>query len=96
MKLDLPDPLDGVATDVIQRLAEVRLVALDVDGVLTDGRVVYEGGIEQQNFDVLDGQGLAWLVCEGIELVWITGRGCEATERRARALGARRESGAGK
>jgi len=70
-------------------LARARLVALDVDGVLTDGRVVYGGEAEWQAFDVQDGQGLVWLRREGIELAWISGRGCAATERRARELGVR-------
>ncbi|MCP3915391.1 MAG: phenylphosphate carboxylase subunit delta [bacterium] len=89
------DPLDGVDAELIQRLAAVRLVALDVDGTLTDGRVVYSDAGEEQRFDVHDGQGLAWLVRAGIAVVWITGRGCAATERRAAELGARLYSRAG-
>ena len=70
-----------------EALARVRLVALDVDGVLTDGRVIYVGDEEAQAFDVQDGQGLAWLRRAGVHVAWITGRGCEATERRGRELG---------
>lgn len=69
------------------RLAGVRLLALDVDGVLTDGRVTYVGEHESQSFWVQDGQGLVWLRKAGVRLAWISGRGCEATERRARELG---------
>ena len=72
---------------VLERLARARLVALDVDGTLTDGRVVYAGGEEQQAFCVRDGQALVWLVAAGVHVVWITGRGCDATARRARELG---------
>jgi 3-deoxy-D-manno-octulosonate 8-phosphate phosphatase (KDO 8-P phosphatase) len=71
------------------RLAGVRLLALDVDGVLTDGRVTYVGDHELQSFCVQDGQGLVWLRKAGVELAWITGRGCQATERRAHELGVR-------
>ena len=71
------------------RLKRVRLVALDVDGVLTDGAVVYVGGEELQRFSVYDGQGLVWLVREGIEIAWISGRGSRATQARARELGVR-------
>lgn len=71
-------------------LARARLVALDVDGTLTDGRVVYVGDEESLAFDVRDGQGLAWLVRAGLTVVWITGRGSRATERRARELGVTR------
>jgi 3-deoxy-D-manno-octulosonate 8-phosphate phosphatase (KDO 8-P phosphatase) len=74
-------------SDHAEALARVRLVALDVDGVLTDGRIVYVGDAEAQMFDVHDGQGLAWLRRVGVELAWITGRGSAATEKRARDLG---------
>jgi 3-deoxy-D-manno-octulosonate 8-phosphate phosphatase (KDO 8-P phosphatase) len=68
-------------------LARAQLLALDVDGTLTDGRVVYVGENELQSFCVRDGQGLVWLRRAGVKLAWISGRGCVATERRARELG---------
>lgn len=72
-----------------ERLAHVALVALDVDGVLTDGAVVYDGEGEVQSFHVHDGAALVWLRRLGVHVVWITGRGCAATERRAQELGCR-------
>jgi 3-deoxy-D-manno-octulosonate 8-phosphate phosphatase (KDO 8-P phosphatase) len=89
------DPLAHVPEDVVRRLAGVRLVALDVDGVLTDGRVTYLGEppVEAQSFDVKDGAGLVALRACGVSVVWITGRGCPATELRARELGAKLVSG---
>jgi 3-deoxy-D-manno-octulosonate 8-phosphate phosphatase (KDO 8-P phosphatase) len=67
-----------------------RLLALDVDGVMTDGRVVYagskEGVLELQSFDVQDGIALRWLAKAGVKIAWITGRGCNVTEHRAREL----------
>ena len=68
-------------------LAAIRLLALDVDGVLTDGRVIYTGEQETQEFHVADGLGLKLLMQSGVTVAWITGRGCEATRRRARELG---------
>lgn len=69
-------------------LACVRLFVLDVDGTLTDGRVVYDSeGREIQRFHVHDGYGLARLRQLGVRVVWITGRGSGATEKRARELG---------
>jgi len=68
-------------------LARARLVVFDVDGVLTDGRVVYAEGLECQAFDVKDGYGIAQLVRAGVEVAWISGRGCAATRRRAEELG---------
>ena len=70
-------------------LAGVRLVALDVDGTLTDGRVIYAGEREAQVFHVHDGQGLASLARAEVQVAWISGRGCEATQRRAAELGVR-------
>lgn len=78
----------GRAQDLDHALAHARLLALDVDGTLTDGRVVYLGGDQELvAFDVHDGLGLAWLRRAGIALAWISGRGCPAVERRARELG---------
>jgi len=82
--------MEGTAdTERSAVLKRVRLVALDVDGVLTDGQVVYVGDEELQSFCVQDGQGIAWLRSHGIEVAWITGRGSRATERRAEELGVR-------
>jgi 3-deoxy-D-manno-octulosonate 8-phosphate phosphatase (KDO 8-P phosphatase) len=67
-------------------LARARLVALDVDGVLTDGKVVYAGDIEVQAFHVQDGAAFSWLRDAGVRVVWITGRGSAATKRRASEL----------
>ena len=73
--------------DLSRRLAQIRLAVFDVDGTLTDGHVTYVGGEEQQTFCVRDGYALARLAPSGISQVWITGRGCDATERRAAELG---------
>jgi 3-deoxy-D-manno-octulosonate 8-phosphate phosphatase (KDO 8-P phosphatase) len=79
------------------RLARTRLLVLDVDGVLTDGRVLYGAEsagaavrgatLELQAFDVKDGLGLNLVRRAGVTLAWITGRGCDATRRRAEELG---------
>jgi len=73
-----------------RRLARARLVCLDVDGVLTDGRVVYgpKGRAEElQFFHVQDGIAIEWLLQHGLAVVWISGRGSRATEVRAKELG---------
>lgn len=72
-------------------LARARLLALDVDGVMTDGKVVYAAGpdggvLELQSFDVQDGIALRWLAKSGVKLSWITGRGCAVTAHRAAEL----------
>lgn len=70
-------------------LARARLFVFDVDGVLTDGRVIYAEGLELQAFDVKDGLGIVQLLRAGLEVAWVSGRGCEATRRRAAELGVR-------
>jgi len=70
------------------RILPVRLMIFDVDGVLTDGRIIYhDDGSEIKAFDVQDGHGIKLLQRAGIEVALITGRFCQAVEHRARALG---------
>jgi 3-deoxy-D-manno-octulosonate cytidylyltransferase len=65
----------------------VRLVVLDVDGVLTDGRISYPGDDEQLvSFDVKDGYGITALLAAGIEVAILSARDSAALRRRAREL----------
>jgi 3-deoxy-D-manno-octulosonate 8-phosphate phosphatase (KDO 8-P phosphatase) len=73
------------------RILPVRLMIFDVDGVLTDGRIIYhDDGSEIKAFDVQDGHGIKLLQRAGIEVALITGRFCQAVEHRARGLGIHR------
>lgn len=68
--------------------AKIRLLVLDVDGVLTDGRIYLDGrGEEIKVFDVKDGYGLSRLIKAGVEVALITGRSSPAVARRAEELG---------
>ncbi|PLY03547.1 MAG: phenylphosphate carboxylase subunit delta [Desulfuromonas sp.] len=70
------------------KLAAIRLLLLDVDGVMTDGRIVYDNqGNELKAFDVKDGHGLKVLQRAGIKVGIITGRESEIVRKRARELG---------
>lgn len=70
------------------RMRKVRLMIFDVDGVLTDGRIIYhDDGSETKVFDVQDGHGMKMLQRAGIEIALITGRFSKAVERRAENLG---------
>lgn len=61
---------------------------LDVDGILTDGRILYnEKGQEIKCFHIQDGQGIRWLLREGVEVGFLSGRSSRAVEMRARELG---------
>ena len=65
----------------------IRLFAMDVDGVLTDGTVtILSTGGEAKRFSILDGMGLVRLQRAGIAIAWISGRASEATTLRAREL----------
>jgi 3-deoxy-D-manno-octulosonate 8-phosphate phosphatase (KDO 8-P phosphatase) len=71
-----------------ERARNVRLMAFDVDGVLTDGTIfVSAGGEEIKAFNILDGHGLKMLRDSGVQLAVVSGRASAALERRARELG---------
>ncbi len=73
---------------VLERAARVRLLALDVDGVLTDGSIVYtESGEQVQGFHVHDGLGIKLLMEAGVEVAIISSRSTGALVRRAKELG---------
>jgi 3-deoxy-D-manno-octulosonate 8-phosphate phosphatase (KDO 8-P phosphatase) len=78
--------MTGLDEEQMGTLRRCRLLVLDVDGCLTDGRIVYGAEDEVQRFHVHDGAALRWLSREGVRIAWITGRGCKATERRADEL----------
>jgi YrbI family 3-deoxy-D-manno-octulosonate 8-phosphate phosphatase len=68
--------------------AAVRLVVLDVDGVLTDGRIQYVGDDAQLvAFDVKDGYGIVSLLAAGIDVALLSARDSPALRHRARELG---------
>ncbi|MBN1850215.1 MAG: HAD-IIIA family hydrolase [Deltaproteobacteria bacterium] len=71
-----------------ERAEQIKLLILDIDGVMTDGHIVInEQGEEIKTFHVRDGQGLKWLIKGGIEVAIISGRSSKAVERRATDLG---------
>ncbi len=65
----------------------IRLFAMDVDGILTDGTVqISSDGTETKSFSILDGMGLVRLAKAGIATAWISGRPSGATSARANEL----------
>jgi len=69
------------------RLSRIRLLILDVDGVMTDGRIVYDAnGIETKFFNVKDGHGIKMLQRCGVEVAIISGRDSQVAANRAREL----------
>lgn len=70
-----------------ERWAAIRLFAMDVDGILTDGTIhVSSDGVETKTFSILDGMGLVQLRKHGIPTAWISGRASGATSVRAEEL----------
>lgn len=75
--------------NVKQRAKKVKMLILDIDGVLTDGRIIYDSkGKELKCFNVLDGMGLALLGLAQIKVALITAKSSPAVRRRARDIGA--------
>ncbi len=71
-----------------ERLRKIRLLLLDVDGVMTDGRIIFDSnGIESKFFNVKDGHGIKMVQRAGIEVGIISGRGSVVVSNRAAELG---------
>jgi len=69
-------------------LADIKLLALDVDGVLTDGGLYFgEHGEALKRFNSLDGYGIATLAKAGVTIVWITNNANPLVKPRAEKLG---------
>jgi 3-deoxy-D-manno-octulosonate 8-phosphate phosphatase (KDO 8-P phosphatase) len=74
--------------DIHARARRIRLAIFDVDGVLTDGALVFSGsGEELKIFNVLDGHGMRLLQDSGVALAIITSRASRAVAERMRGLG---------
>lgn len=74
--------------DVTERAARIKLLLMDCDGVLTDGRIwIFENGEEQKGFHTRDGLGIDLWHRAGLRSGIISGRTSSAVETRARTLG---------
>jgi|WetSurMetagenome_2_1015567.scaffolds.fasta_scaffold07170_4 3-deoxy-D-manno-octulosonate 8-phosphate phosphatase (KDO 8-P phosphatase) len=79
---------EGLSRDAKRRLEGVRLLLLDVDGVLTDGGLYYGStGEEFKRFDAKDGAGLVIARMNGLEAGIITGKTSSIVEKRSREFG---------
>ena len=77
----------SVPHEVLQRASRVSVLLLDVDGVLTDGRIVYaDYGDELKFFDVQDGAGLVFWNRVGLRSAIITARKSRLMKRRAKEM----------
>jgi 3-deoxy-D-manno-octulosonate 8-phosphate phosphatase (KDO 8-P phosphatase) len=73
---------------LVEKILPLKALLMDVDGVLTDGRVIIDSnGVESKQFDVRDGHGLKMLQRSGLTLGLMTGRRSPVVTRRAAELG---------
>ena len=80
--------MTAAKNDFRRKARGVAVLLLDVDGVLTDGRILLdERGKEKKIFHVHDGQGIRWLLKAGVEVGIISGRSSGSVQARARELG---------
>lgn len=69
------------------RLAKIKLLAMDVDGTLTEGGMILLDGRQIKLFNVYDGLGTRLAMNIGLQIAWITGNTSEAVSERAKSLG---------
>lgn len=76
-----------IKEDLKEKAKKIKLLILDVDGVLTDGRIIYDSaGRDMKFFDVHDGLGVYLLKKAGIPTILITAKGSRAIKPRARDM----------
>lgn len=80
--------LANIPPEVLERASRIKLVAFDVDGTLTDGRLIYsEDGRELKAFHALDGHGLKRLMANGVDVALVSARISHVVALRAEELG---------
>jgi 3-deoxy-D-manno-octulosonate 8-phosphate phosphatase (KDO 8-P phosphatase) len=73
---------------LVNKIEQINLLILDVDGVLTDGKIIIDDlGNETKHFNVRDGHGIKLLIRCGIDVYFLTGRRSKVVEHRAVELG---------
>ncbi|MBU5615559.1 HAD-IIIA family hydrolase [Psychrobacter sp. TAE2020] len=74
--------------DLIKKAGQVKLLVLDVDGILSNGQIIYDtNGVETKAFSVQDGVGIKSLARYGILTAIITGRNSQMVDKRATEIG---------
>jgi len=76
--------------DVVERLGAVKLLSMDVDGVLTDGGLSFtDAGRQGRKFNVRDGVGMKRVLAAGIELAIVSASAAQSIRHRGEILGVR-------
>ena len=77
-----------ISANLARKIKPIKILILDVDGVMTDGRIIYDDdGKETKVFDVKDGHGIKLLIRAGIDVAIITARESRVVLHRAKNLG---------
>ncbi len=71
---------------IAERLARIKLLAMDIDGTLTDGKLLFIDGREIKQFSVYDGLGIRLAMKVGLDIAWVSGNCSQAVADRARML----------
>ncbi len=75
-------------SELLERLRKIKLIVFDVDGVMTDGRLILgDDGLEYKAFNSQDGLGMKLLKASGVDLAIITGRTSNVVTKRAESTG---------
>jgi 3-deoxy-D-manno-octulosonate 8-phosphate phosphatase (KDO 8-P phosphatase) len=88
-----PSPLETLGTsalssEILAKAGKIRLLSLDVDGVLTDGKLFFDAaGVEYKAFHARDGHGLKLLQQSGVKVAVISGRKSASVALRMESLG---------
>jgi 3-deoxy-D-manno-octulosonate 8-phosphate phosphatase (KDO 8-P phosphatase) len=82
------DKVKRVNNNIKEKARKVKLLILDVDGVLTEGRIVYDSrGRDIKSFNVKDGLGVSLLSKQGLSVIILTARESRMVNKRARDMG---------
>jgi 3-deoxy-D-manno-octulosonate 8-phosphate phosphatase (KDO 8-P phosphatase) len=74
--------------EVLERARKIKLIVFDVDGVMTDGRLILgDDGLEYKAFNTQDGLGMKLLKASGVDMAIITGRTSNVVTKRAESTG---------
>lgn len=88
MNLDSVNNALMINEDLVKRLKNIKLLILDVDGVMTDGGLtIGDDGLEYKTFHAHDGLGMKLLKATGVSLAIITGRTSNVVKKRAESTG---------
>jgi len=79
--------MSDLSPGLTQVLSRLKLLATDVDGVLTDGALWIAEDLDLKRFHVRDGLGVRLAALAGLRVVWISGRTSAAVARRATEIG---------